>query len=110
MSKRSTKLYLQDIITSIDKIESYTENLSFDDFSQNQMTIDAVVRNLEIIGEAAKNIPQDFCENHSDVPWSEMVAMRNKVIHEYFGVDIEILWKTIKEDLSSLKKQMEQLD
>jgi uncharacterized protein with HEPN domain len=106
MSKRHPKLYLEDIITSISNIEEYTEGLSFKGFSNDKKTIDAVVRNLEIIGEAAKNIDRGFTEKHSELPWSEMISMRNKVIHEYIAVDVEILWKTIKEDLANLKKQI----
>lgn len=109
MSKRSPKLYLEDIVNSIDKIEEYVLNLNFEVFSNDQKTIDAVVRNMEIIGEAAKNIPEEYTEEHSDLPWSEMISMRNKVIHEYFGVDVDILWMTIKEDLHQLKEQLENL-
>lgn len=85
MSKRSPQLYLEDIITSIFKIEAYTKDLSFEDFINNQMVVDAVVRNLEVVGEAARNIPEEFSDKHPEVPWQEMVSMRNKVIHEYFG-------------------------
>src|SRR3989344_4974285 len=109
MSKRFPRLYLEDILNSIANIEEYTNDISFEDFSGDRKTIDAVVRNLEIIGEAAKNIPEDFRENHSELPWSEMISMRNKVIHEYISVDVEILWKTIKEDLPKLKELVEKL-
>lgn len=91
MSEKSPKIYLEDILTSISRIEEYTQKLSFENFRNDQKTIDAVVRNLEIIGEAAKNIPEDFSEKHSELPWREMISMRNKVIHEYFGIDINIL-------------------
>ncbi|OGE19560.1 hypothetical protein A3A14_02940 [Candidatus Daviesbacteria bacterium RIFCSPLOWO2_01_FULL_43_38] len=109
MSSRGTKLYLEDILTSITRIADYIQNLSFDEFQNNQLTIDAVVRNLEIVGEAAKNIPEDFTEKHSSLPWREMVTMRNKVIHEYSGVDLDILWKTVREDLPALKGQVQEL-
>ena len=71
--------------------------------------MDAVVRNLEIIGEAAKHVSKTIRERNKDIPWSEMVSMRNKVTHEYFGVDMEILWKTITEDLPELKKKIKKL-
>lgn len=106
MSKRSATLYLEDILTSIENIEEYTEDLVFEDFRNDKKTIDAVVRNLEIIGEAARNIPEELKSQHSKVPWEKMASMRNKVIHEYFGVDVEILWQTIKEDLPELKEQI----
>lgn len=109
MSKNLPKLYLDDILTSIERIEEYTKNLSHKDFEDDQKTVDAVVRNLEIIGEAARNIPENFAEKHNSLPWSEMVSMRNKVIHEYSGVDVDILWKTIQEDLPKLKEQVKEL-
>lgn len=109
MSEKSPKIYLEDVLTSISRIEEYTKELSFESFKNDQKTIDAVVRNLEVIGEAAKKIPEDFVEKYCELPWREMVRMRNKVIHEYFGIDITILWQTIKEDLPGLKKQAQNL-
>ena len=109
MSKRLPKLYLEDILNSISNIEDYTKGLLFENFSNDKKTIDAVDRNLEIIGEAARNIGERFAEGHSELPWSEMISMRNKVIHEYIAVDVEILWKTIKEDLPKLKDQIKKL-
>jgi len=102
MSKRSPKIYLEDIVISITKIEEYVQGLDLESFIDDQKTIDAVVRNLEIIGEAAKYIPEEYAEEHNNLPWSEMISMRNKVIHEYFGVDVDILWQTIQEDLPNL--------
>ena len=109
MSEKSPRIYLEDILTSISRIEEYTQKLSFENFRSDQKTVDAVVRNLEVIGEAAKNIPESFTGKHSDLPWREMVSMRNKIIHEYFGIDINILWQTIKEDLPKLKPQVQNL-
>ena len=73
----------------------------------DEMAFDAVVRNIEIIGEAAKNVPEEMKQLHKEIPWEKIAGMRNKMIHEYFGVDIEILWQTIKEDLPKLKQQVE---
>ena len=109
MSKREPKLYLEDIKNSIRKIESYTRNLSFTEFKKDGLRIDAVVRNLTIIGEAARNIPEEIKSKNPDIPWGEVMGMRNKVTHEYFGVDEDILWKTIKEDLPGFKKQISEL-
>lgn len=106
MSKRESELYLQDILISIQRIEEYTKGLSSKDFEADWKTVDAVVRNLEIIGEAAKNMPEEIIEKYPEIPWNSMVSMRNKVIHEYFGVDVEILWKTIYEDLPLLKEEI----
>jgi len=109
MSEKSPKVHLEDILTSVSRIEEYTNDLSFENFNKDQKTIDAVIRNLEIVGEAARNIPEEFSERHGNLPWRETMNMRNKVIHEYFGVDIGILWQTIKEDLSNLKIQIKNL-
>ena len=109
MPKREARLYLEDIVSSISKIQDYIKDLSFQDFINDQMLLDAVVRNLEIIGEAARNIPPDISSKHTDVEWGKMVSKRNKVMHEYFGVDEEILWKTISDDLPSLKSKIEKL-
>lgn len=103
MTKRDTRLYVEDIRDFIRKIEEYIKDLTLDEFSKNSMVIDAVIRNLSVTGEAAKNIPDEIKEKHINVPWSEIMGMRNKVVHEYFGVDEEILWKTIKEDLPVFK-------
>ena len=109
MSKRESALYLQDIVSSLKKIEEYIKGLSFEQFSQDEKTIDAVVRNLEIIGEAANNIPKVFQDEHTTIPWEKMVSIRNKVLHEYFGVDEDILWKTVTEDLPPLQAELQNL-
>ena len=109
MSKRDPKLYLEDILISIERIDEYTKDVLFSDFSNDQIVIDAVVRNLEIIGEAARNMPKVILDKHPGIPWEKMVSMRNKVIHEYLNVDLEILWKTIHDDLPPLKKQLKSL-
>lgn len=110
MSERNYRLYVKDILDSISKIESYTNNLSFEEFSRNSIVIDAVVRNLEIIGEAAKQIPTKVKSLNKQIPWHEMTGMRNKVIHEYFGVDLDIVWKTVKQALPNLKKMLETIE
>lgn len=106
MSKRDAKLYLSDIVESVSKIEKYTNSFSYKKFSKDKMLIDAVIRNLTIIGEAAKNIPKEIKSKNSDIVWREIIGLRNKVTHEYFGVDEEILWQTIKEDLPYLKTKI----
>ena len=109
MSKREVYLYITDIQDSIQKIEEYTKNLTFDDFLKDRKTIDADVRNLSVIGEAVKNIPEDTKLEYPDIPWNEIIGMRNKFIHEYFGIDEEILWKTIKEELPIFKDQIKKI-
>lgn len=109
MSKRDVRLYLDDIHESLERIERYAKELSFEDFACDPKTIDAVVRNFEVMGEAAARVPEDFKEQHAFVPWSAMVGMRNKVIHEYFGIDPEIIWKTIQQDIPELKRALGQM-
>jgi len=106
MYKRKSRLYFEDIKDSIEKIEKYIKNLSFEEFNKNTLVIDVVVRNLIIIGEAVRNIPEEVKLGNPNVSWNEAIGMRNKVTHEYFGVDEDILWKTIKEDLPTFKKQI----
>lgn len=109
MKKRNSALYIHDIIDAIGKIERYTQGLSFKKFSKDQLIIDAVVRNFAVIGEAAKNVPTELRTRYSDIPWKEMAGMRDKVIHEYFGVDLDIVWKTIKKSLPNLKSILKSL-
>ena len=98
-----------DIIQCIQKIESYTRGYTFDDFRRDNKTIDSVLRNLEIIGEAARHIPPEIKTQYRDLPWAEMLAMRNIVIHEYHGVDHKIIWQTVREDLPPLVHRLEQM-
>ena len=109
MSKRGIKLYLKDISDSIKKIEKYIKGLNFDTFVKDTKTIDAVVRNLSIIGEAVKNFPNKLKSEYPQVPWKEITGTRDKAIHEYFGIDEDILWKTIKDDLPPFKKQISEI-
>ena len=106
---RTPKLYLEDIIKSIENINKYVSGLDLESFGKDQKTVDAVVRNIEIVGEAAKNLSEEYQEQYPKIPWSQIMATRNKVVHEYFGVDLEILWETIKEDLPALKKQIQKI-
>ncbi len=91
MSKRPIDLLLNDICKSIDRIEQYIKNLSFDDFSDDQKSVDAVARNLEIIGEAANRLPDELKEKYSEIEWYKVVGLRHRIIHEYFGIDLEII-------------------
>ncbi|MBU1566219.1 MAG: DUF86 domain-containing protein [Proteobacteria bacterium] len=109
MSPRNWKYRLEDIDEAIDLIFRYTEDLNYNSWKKDRKTIDAVIRNLEIIGEAATHIPSEITEKHADIPWAQMKGIRNVLVHEYFGVDAEVLWRTITEDLPSLKNQIQQL-
>ncbi|MFH1188518.1 MAG: DUF86 domain-containing protein [bacterium] len=107
MSKRSEALYIQDIHDAISKIEEYVDGVSYEDMCHNSMLVDAIVRNLTIIGEAAARLSEEYKEQNSHIPWSEIIGMRNKVVHEYFGIDEEILWKTVTDDILTLKQYFE---
>lgn len=109
MRKRDYRDYLKDIIDSINDIESFTVNMAFEDFAKDRKTINAVIRSIEVIGEAAKKIPKSTRDRYPSIPWKKMAGMRDKMIHEYFGVDIKILWKTIKEDIPPLKPLFQEI-
>jgi uncharacterized protein with HEPN domain len=103
---RHEKLRLLDILDAIDRIASYVERMDYDDFLADRKTQDAVTRNIEIIGEAARALPEDFKEQHADVPWSEIVAMRNVIVHQYFGILPEVVWDVIRNELPALRSKI----
>jgi uncharacterized protein with HEPN domain len=107
--KRDSRLYLDDILDAIEKIEKYVNGLTFEEFSQDSKTVDAIVRNFEIIGEATKHIPAETKGKHPRIPWKMMAGTRDKLIHEYFGVNLQVLWKAVKEDIPPLKRSIKQL-
>lgn len=109
MSTRQWEFRIGDILQAIEKVERYVENMTWAKFKQNDLVIDAVVRNFEIIGEASKSIPQSVQKSYPDIPWKEMKGMRDILIHEYFGVDTKILWHAAKHNLPALQKQLKSL-
>ncbi len=96
MSKREPKLLISDILDSAHKIFDYTAGQSFDDFQRDGKTVDAVIRNFEIIGEAANRLPEEFKDSFPDIDWHRIRGFRNRIVHDYFGIDYSIVW-TIKE-------------
>lgn len=108
MSNREIKLLLEDIFEACQKILSYTAGMSYDDFINDDKTIDAVVRNFEVIGEAASRVPEDFRFEHPEIEWRRIIAFRNRVIHEYFGINYEMVWKIKEENVPELKDFIEQ--
>jgi len=109
MSKRDWKLFVMDILESIGKIESYISGLSYEEFENDMKTKDAVVRNLEIIGEAANKIPKEIQIRNSDIPWAQIIGLRHRLIHGYFVVDYKIVWYIVTEELPELKDKMKQI-
>lgn len=109
MSPRPTELLIEDILEAIEKIESYTAGLDKHQFTQDDKTIDAVVRNLEIIGEAASRLPEDFKSSHDEISWHQITGLRNRIVHEYFGVDAEIIWQILRKDLPELNGKLKDI-
>jgi len=106
---RKTKVYIQDILKSCKKIIDYSKNTDYNDFKDNEMLQDAIIRNLEIIGEAVKNIPLEIKDNYSNIEWRKIAWLRDILIHDYFGVDLEIVWNIIKTKIPKLKITMEDI-
>ena len=111
MSKvgRDCILFIEDILDAIRKIEMYVAKLSFEEFSNNSMAIDAIIRNFEVIGEASKNIPKRIKEKYPNVEWKEATGFRNVLIHNYFGIDVESVWDTLNNNIPILKKHVEEV-
>ncbi len=106
---RDVRLYLQDIIDSIEKIQRYTGNMTIKEFENNDMAIDAVVRNFEIIGEATGHLPDEMYVQYPEIPWYKMKAMRNIMAHEYFRVDLDIIWDTARDSLPPLVEEIKRI-
>ena len=103
MKKRELGDYIQDILEALGEVEEFTTGMQFEDFVEDKKTVNAVVRSLEVIGEATKRIPDSLREKYSEIPWKRMAGMRDKLIHEYFGIDLEIVWEVVNRELPPIK-------
>ena len=104
--------YLEHILEAINRIHTYTDDMVLNEFLKNELVQDAVIRNIEIIGEAAHNIERyhiDFAKTHTEIPWSDVYLMRNRLSHGYFSTDFEIVWRTIETDLPELEQQIQKI-
>ncbi|MCP4283009.1 MAG: DUF86 domain-containing protein [Gammaproteobacteria bacterium] len=107
MSERGEREFLQDILEAGQRIRMYTKGMTYDAFRQDYKTQDAVIRNLEVIGEAAKNISTEFRSKHPALPWKGMTGMRDRLIHHYFGVNLDIVWDVIQVEMPGVIEQVE---
>lgn len=107
--KRRFDLYLKDIMLSMNRIEEYTEGLNFESFKSNYLIVDAVIRNFEVMGEACKNIPEDFKSKYPKMPWRQMYGLRNIISHEYFGIDYATIWEIIINEIPSNKSYLKEI-
>ena len=101
--------YIEDIIQAMDDALKFVKGMKYDDFAKDRKSIYAVIRAIEIIGEAAKKIPDEIKRDYPQIPWKEMAGMRDKLIHEYSGVDLKRVWDTIKKDIPNLKSLFEKI-
>ncbi len=101
---KNDQVYLEHILEAISKIENFVNGLTKFDFDKNVLIQDAVIRNFEIIGEATKRISKQFTQSHPEIPWQDMAGMRDKLIHDYLDVDLDVVWKTVEVDIPLLRK------
>ena len=107
--KKDPLVFIKHIRDSICEIESFTENVSMEKFMEEKLIQNAVIRSIEVIGEAVKNLPIDFRNEYAQIPWNKIAGMRDKVIHYYFGVDLDTIWKVVHENIPKLKKEIEKI-
>lgn len=104
---KNDQVYIEHILDALDKIAVYTDNVSYGQFTENTMMVDAVLHEMQIIGEAAKRLSPEFKEKHPTIPWRAITGFRDKVVHDYFDVNVTTVWETIEMDLPQIKKALE---
>ena len=109
MSERKASLLIKDMLNGIGHIELYTARLSFIDFSSGFMVIEACLYNIQVIGEAVSRLPDDIKETEPQIPWALIKGMRNRLIHEYFGTDMQLVWNVVTNELPLLKNELEKI-
>ena len=109
MSKRSSRLLLEDILESVDKISEYTKGISFDEFLNDSKTSDAVIRNFEIIGEASNRLPEEVRDEYPSVDWHRIRGFRNRIVHDYMGIDFQVVWHIKENFLPDLKNKIQSI-
>ncbi len=107
--KKDDSVYLRHILDAVRRISEYTKDATYESFAASHLIQDGVIRQIEIIGEASKSLSQTFREKNSHIPWKAIVGMRDKMIHDYLGVNIESVWKTAKEDIPMLEKEIRKI-
>ena len=107
--KKDDSVYLKHILNAISQIEEYVHGVSLEQFEQAKLIQDGVIRELEIIGEASRNLSNDLCQSHPETPWKQIIGLRNRVIHAYFDIDLLAVWEIVTEDLPTLKEQVKQI-
>ncbi|HDL02354.1 MAG TPA: DUF86 domain-containing protein [Candidatus Pacearchaeota archaeon] len=107
--KKSPLIFIEHILENIEKIEQFSKGISKKDLLEDSEKQYAIIRAIEVIGEAIKNLPLSLTKKYSDIPWKEIVGTRDKLIHNYFGVDLDEIWKIIKEDIPDLKKNIKEI-
>lgn len=106
---RDPWLYLEDVEVSCRKVMKYVEGYSFEEFLRDDKTFDAVIRNLEVIGEAVKHVPQDLTAGHPDIPWRQIAGMRDFLAHVYFALDLEVLWNVVSVEVPKLASAVDEI-
>ena len=109
MSEREWRFYLDDMAQFAERVISYSEGMSQEDFESNSLNYDAITRNIELIGEAATRIPEEIRASNPNIPWRQIIATRNQLIHGYLGIDNDVLWSIVQDDIPSLLQQLKKL-